>query len=268
LKGEESSRRVAAIFIDLDFGVRMKTVVRWCWRLSLVILLAFILLQLWFFACVLWWSNFNPESTSFMRAELTRLQEKKPAAKLQHQWADYGKISTHLKRAVIASEDGKFAGHDGIDWDAIEKAYTHNRKLEEEREKAIAKGRKPSRKPMHGGSTITQQVAKNLFLSGERSYLRKGQEFVITYMLEGAMHKRRILELYLNVAEWGEGVFGAEAAARHYFGVSAAQLDALQAAQLAAMLPRPRFYDKNRSSAYLASRTWSVWMRMPDAELP
>ncbi|TAK91422.1 MAG: monofunctional biosynthetic peptidoglycan transglycosylase [Burkholderiaceae bacterium] len=246
----------------------MKKVLRWSGHLLLWVLLALVLLQLWFFSCVLWWARYNPGSSSFMRAEEVRLQEKNPAFKLQHQWADYGKISSNLKRAVIASEDGKFVEHDGVDWDAIEKAWEHNHKLEEEREKAAAKGRKPSSKPIHGGSTITQQVAKNLFLSGDHSYLRKGQELIITYMLEGVMDKRRILELYLNIAEWGEGVFGAEAAARHYFGVSAAQLDPLQAAQLAAMLPRPRFYDQHRDSAYLASRTWSVWMRMPDSVLP
>lgn len=241
---------------------------RWCWKGLVLVLLAFILLQFWFFAWIVWWKNHEIDSTSFMRAELARLQEKNPATRLQYQWVAYPRIATALKRAVIASEDGRFAGHDGIDWDAIEKAYAHNRKLEEARAQALAKGRKPSKRPMRGGSTITQQVAKNLFLSGERSYVRKGQEVIITYMLESVMGKERILEMYLNVAEWGEGVFGAEAAARHYFGVSAARLSNEQAAFLAAMLPRPRFYDKHRDSAYLASHAASVLARMGSSELP
>lgn len=246
----------------------MRTLWRWLWKALLLALLALLLLQLWFFGWIVWWKHYEVAGTSFMRAELVRLQEKDPAAKLQYQWAAYPRIATSLKRAVIASEDGKFAEHVGVDWDAIEKAYAHNRKLEEARAQALAKGRKPSQRPMRGGSTITQQLAKNLFLSGERSYLRKGQEFIITYMLESVMGKERILEIYLNVAEWGEGVFGAEAAARHYFGIPAARLSSEQAAFLAAMLPRPRYYDKHRDSAYLASHAASVLARMGSSELP
>ncbi|MEB0162161.1 monofunctional biosynthetic peptidoglycan transglycosylase, partial [Glaciimonas sp. CA11.2] len=159
----------------------------------------------------------------------------------------------NLKRAIIASEDANFSEHEGIDWDALEKAYARNNK----------KG-----KIMLGGSTITQQLAKNLFLSGERSYIRKGQEFVITYMLEFLMDKERIYEIYLNVVEWGSGVYGAEAAAQHYYRSSAANLGASQAARLAVMLPRPRFYDKNRGSAYLSRRTGLILRRMGSAELP
>jgi monofunctional biosynthetic peptidoglycan transglycosylase len=119
-----------------------------------------------------------------------------------------------------------------------------------------------------GGSTITQQLAKNLFLSGSRSYLRKGQEMVIAYMLETMMSKERILEIYLNVVEFGRGVFGAEAAARHYYGVTAANLGAAQAARLAVMLPNPRFYDRHRDTNYLARRTTLIMTRMNSAELP
>ena len=122
--------------------------------------------------------------------------------------------------------------------------------------------------PISGGSTITQQLAKNLFLSGERSYVRKAQEAVITWMLEERMDKDRILEIYLNVVEWGNGVFGAEAAAHHYFGVSAAQLSREQAARLAAMLPNPRFYERNRNSAYLARRVPVILARMKQVEAP
>lgn len=212
-----------------------------------------LLVQLYFFIQILWWGYFNPGSTSFMDRQLTLLREKDPKAKLKHQWVPYDRISPHLKRAIIASEDANFSSHDGIDWIALQKAYEKNQK----RGKVVA-----------GGSTITQQLAKNLFLSGDRSYLRKAQEVVITYMLETTMSKERIFEIYLNVAEWGVGVFGAEAAARHHFGVSAAQLSRYQAARLAVMLPRPRFYDKNRGSTYLARRTDLILRRMTAAELP
>lgn len=216
-------------------------------------LAALLLLQLYFLVQILWWGHFNPGSTSFMDRQLSILREKDPDAKLKHHWVPYDRISNHLKRAIIAAEDANFSSHDGIDWIALQKAYEKNQR----------KG-----KVVAGGSTITQQLAKNLFLSGERSYVRKAQEVAITYMLEYTMSKERIFEIYLNVAEWGVGVFGAEAAARHYFGVSAAQLSSYQAARLAVMLPRPRFYDKNRGSSYLARRTDLILRRMSAAELP
>lgn len=212
-----------------------------------------LLLQLYFFVQILWWSHFNPGSTSFMDRQIEILQERNPKAKLKHQWVPYDRVSRHLKRAIIAAEDANFSSHEGIDWIALQKAYEKNQK----RGKVVA-----------GGSTITQQLAKNLFLSGDRSYLRKAQEVAITYMLEATMSKERIFEIYLNVAEWGVGVFGAEAAARHYFGVPAAQLSRYQAARLAVMLPRPRFYDKNRGSTYLARRTDLILRRMSAADLP
>ena len=212
-----------------------------------------LLVQLYFFLQIWWWVDHNPESTSFMRHQVAALQEKNPATKLQHTWVPYDRISKNLKRAIIASEDSNFSEHEGVDWDALQKAYEKNSK----------KG-----KVVAGGSTITQQLAKNLFLSGDRSYLRKAQEFIITYMLEYCMDKERIFEIYLNVVEWGSGIFGAEAAARHYYGVSAANLGASQAARLAVMLPNPRFYDKHRGSDYLARRTGLILRRMGSAELP
>lgn len=221
------------------------------WLLAAVVA-AVLALQLFFLLCVGWWSLVNPSSTAFMREQLGVLREKNPKATLDHRWVDYKAISVHLKRAVITAEDSRFAEHDGVDWDAIEKAWKNNLK----------------NRRIKGGSTITQQLAKNLFLSGERTYLRKGQELVIAYMLELCMSKERILEIYLNVVEWGVGVFGAEAAARHHFGVSAAQLSPAQAARLAAMLPRPRFFDRNPGSGYLAQRTEAILRYMPDAELP
>jgi len=176
-----------------------------------------------------------------------------PEAKLQHQWVDYARISPQLKRAVVASEDAKFMDHEGLDWEAISRAMERN----EKRGRIVA-----------GASTISQQLAKNLFLSGERSWIRKGQEAVITWMLETALPKRRILELYLNFAEWGEGVFGAEAAARHHFGSRAAGLGAEQAAYLAVILPSPRRYERGRVTPYVAGRVTTILARMPAAQIP
>jgi monofunctional biosynthetic peptidoglycan transglycosylase len=212
-----------------------------------------IVIQLYFFAQIWWWVDHNPGSTSFMRQQESALQEKNPQAKIQYRWVPYDRISNNLKRAIIASEDSHFSDHQGVDWEALQKAYEKNNR----------KG-----KVVSGGSTITQQLAKNLFLSGDRSYLRKGQEFIITYMLEFWMDKERIFEIYLNVVEWGVGVFGAEAAAQHYYGIPASALGASQAARLAVMLPKPRFYDKNRGSGYLAGRTGLILRRMGSAELP
>jgi monofunctional biosynthetic peptidoglycan transglycosylase len=226
-------------------------------KLFLLLLIAPIVIvlamQAYFFIQIWWWVDHNPESTSFMRQQLSVLRDKNPDARLKHKWVPYNRISNNLKRAIIAAEDSNFSGHEGVDWEAMQKAWEKNTK----------KG-----KVVAGGSTITQQLAKNLFLSGDRSYLRKGQEVAITYMLEYWMDKERIFEIYLNVVEWGNGVFGAEAAAQHYYGISAAQLSASQAARLAVMLPKPRFYDKNRGSSYLARRTGLILRRMGAAELP
>ena len=166
---------------------------------------------------------------------------------------DYNKISKNLKRALIVSEDAKFVDHEGFDWEGIQKAY----------EKNMKKG-----KVVAGGSTISQQLAKNLFLSTKRTPWRKGEEVIITLMLEAVMDKQRIFEIYLNIIEWGNGVFGAEAAARHYFKVSAAQLSPEQAARLAAMVPNPRFYDRNRQAPGMLKKTFIILERMPDAEIP
>ncbi|MBC3870644.1 monofunctional biosynthetic peptidoglycan transglycosylase [Undibacterium oligocarboniphilum] len=231
----------------------MKLLRRLLFWLIGVPLLLLLLLQAYFLIQIGWWVNFNPDSTSFMRQQLSILQEKNPDAKLQHQWVPYQRISNYLKRAVIASEDDSFVDHEGVDWEAMQKAYEKNQK----------KG-----KVVSGGSTITQQLAKNLFLSGQRSYLRKGQELIISYMLEACMSKQRILEIYLNSVEWGVGVFGAEAAAHHYYGINAASLSAPQAARLAVMLPKPRYFDKNQGSAYLQRRTELILKRMNSAELP
>ena len=216
-------------------------------------LLLVLAIQFWFFAHILYWSGYPPTSTSFMDARLATLRAKDSKAKLVQQWIDYPKISVNLKRAIIVAEDAKFIDHEGFDWEGIQRAMNKNQRAG----KAVA-----------GGSTITQQLAKNLFLSGSRSFARKAQEAVIAAMLEAVMDKRRIFEIYMNVVEWGESSFGAEAAARHYFGVSASQLSPEQAARLAAMLPRPSFYDKNRNSAYLEKYAATILARMPQAQVP
>lgn len=231
----------------------MKKVSKLILKVLALLLLLFIAVQAYFFVQIWWWVDHNPGSTSFMRHQMAIIQEKNPNAKLQQQWVSYDHVSNQLKRAIIASEDANFSEHDGVDWNAVEKAYEKNTK----------KGRVVS-----GGSTITQQLAKNLFLSGQRSYIRKGQEFIITFMLEAVMDKERIFEIYLNVVEWGNGVYGAEAASRHYFGISAANLNAGQAARLAVMLPNPRYYDTNRGSAYLEKRTELIMRRMNSSTLP
>ena len=218
------------------------------------LVIAFVLAQLWFYGHILYWMHFPPGQTAFMERRLDAMLEKNPRARLKYQWTPYERISANLKRAVVAAEDARFLDHEGFDWDAIQKAMMKN----ERRGRVVA-----------GASTISQQLAKNLFLSGERSWLRKGQEAVITWMLEITLSKRRILELYLNVAEWGEeGVFGAEAAARHHFGAAAAALDPNQAAWLAVILPSPRRYDRGRLTPYLAGRVDTIRARMGAVQIP
>jgi monofunctional glycosyltransferase len=214
---------------------------------------AFLALQLSYLARVWWWRDHNPQVTAFMEARLGELRRRDPAARLKYAWIPYDRISASAKRAIVVAEDSRFVDHEGFDWDAIEKA----------REKNARKGR-----IVAGGSTISQQLAKNLFLSGERTPWRKGQEALITVMIEHVMDKRRILEIYLNVIEWGDGIFGVEAAARHYFGAGAATLGPEAAARLAAMVPNPRFYDRHRNTRFLERRTQTILARMPAAELP
>ena len=209
--------------------------------------------EFWFLVQILYWVEHNPATTSVMDVRLETLREKDANAVLEHKWVSYGRISGDLKRAIIVAEDAKFVEHDGFDWEGIQRALEKNQR----RGKVVA-----------GGSTITQQLAKNLFLSGERSLLRKGQEAILASMLEATMSKRRIFEIYLNVVEWGENVFGAEAAARYYFGVDAGALEPEQAARLAAMLPRPRYYDRNRESPYLTSYSDSILTQMYAAQIP
>jgi monofunctional biosynthetic peptidoglycan transglycosylase len=225
----------------------------WLKRLLLAVIGLLLLFQFWLFGWVLWWNWVNPESTRFMEIRLAELRVADAQAQLQQRWIAYGQISANLKRAIVAAEDGKFLDHEGFDWQGIQNAIETNQK----------KGR-----VVAGGSTISQQLAKNLFLSPAKTPLRKAEEAIITLMLEAVWSKQRILEVYLNVIEWGSGVFGAEAAARHYFGISASQLSAEQAARLAAMVPRPRFYDRNRNAPALLAKSEIILARMRSAAVP
>lgn len=228
------------------------------------VLVAGLCLQLFFVGRIALMAWVNPESTSFMRSEAWRRMTGSTASQrpwMQH-WVDADQISVHLKRAIIASEDDGFASHTGVDWQAMEAAWQRNQRRAQQAE---ATG-KPVK--VAGGSTITQQLAKNLLLSGERQLGRKAQELVLAFLLEALLSKQRILEIYLNCVEWGDGVFGAEAAARRYFGVSARQLSPAQAARLAVMLPAPKFFEKRPDSAYLNRRTATILARMNAALLP
>ncbi|MEO6564210.1 MAG: monofunctional biosynthetic peptidoglycan transglycosylase [Nitrosospira sp.] len=230
-----------------------KFIKRWLWRILSLFIGIILAYQMWILGHVVFWNFYDPTTSAFMQARLDVLRQKNPAAVLRTKWVPYERISHNLKRAIIAAEDGKFLEHEGFDFDAIQKAY----------EKNLKKGRLVA-----GGSTISQQLAKNLFLSDKKTPWRKIEEAIITLMLENVMSKRRILEIYLNVIEWGNGIFGAEAAMRYYYGVSTSSVTAEQAAQLAAMVPNPRFYDRNRNTPWLLRKTDIILNRMASTQIP
>ncbi|MDE2401295.1 MAG: transglycosylase domain-containing protein [Burkholderiales bacterium] len=266
---------------------------RSAWRVLALMVLASIALQLYFAGRIALMRVVAPQSTTFQRSEIARLLREQGRVMWSQEWRDRDQISDNLRRAVIASEDANFVDHSGVEWDAVENAWRRNNQAQARADKAHqqaqaryertvararARGRKPPTPPAStalapmpkiiGGSTITQQLAKNLFLSSERNLLRKGQEFVITFMLEGLLGKDRILTIYLNNVEWGEGLFGAQAAARHYNRVDASQLSPYQAARLAVMLPAPKRFEKNPGSAYVTGRGATIAARMGAAEIP
>ncbi len=231
----------------------MTVVGHWLKRGLAALLLVGLLYQGWYFGWVVWWRFFDPGTTHFMEIRLEELRQKNPGAELKHQWMPYERISIHLRRAVVAAEDDKFIDHEGFDWEGMQKALEKNQR----------KG-----KVVAGGSTISQQLAKNLFLSPSKTPWRKLQEAAITVMIEALWDKRRILEVYLNVVEWGNGLFGAEAAARRYFNTTAAALGPEQAARLAVMLPAPRKFEKNPYSPYMNAHTQIILGRMAGADVP
>ncbi|MDZ7938273.1 MAG: monofunctional biosynthetic peptidoglycan transglycosylase [Rhodoferax sp.] len=243
----------------------MKSLLRWL----VLCAVAALALQIYFVGRIATMAVLAPQSTTFERSEAWRIATEKGALPWRQEWVDYDRISDNLKRAVIASEDDGFSQHDGVDWEALEKAWAKNAKAEQKAEQRASQGKASAKPPkIVGGSTITQQLAKNLFLSGERTLLRKGQEFMLALMLEQLLSKQRILELYLNHVEWGEGVFGAEAAAQHYYRKPASKLTAYESARLAVMLPRPKYFEKVPNSGYLSGRAGTIVARMPDAQLP
>ena len=256
-------------------------------RWLLWMLLAGIALQLFFLLRIALMTVVDPQSTAFMRSEAWRVAHQSLTTEKTWRWSatwvDDDQISPQLKRAVMASEDAGFAEHGGVDWEALQSAWQKNERRQAQAEKraeqierrlakqpdaaeAALKAIKPPK--IVGGSTITQQLAKNLLLSGERNLLRKGQELVLSLMLEALLSKQRILEIYLNSVEWGEGVFGAEAAAQRYFNKPASKVSASEAARLAVMLPSPKFFETRQGSAYLARRTGTIVARMGAVDLP
>ena len=193
------------------------------------------------------WGNTPVENSAFM------LWHRLSGGDVTQSWVDYDRIAKSAKQAAIVSEDAKFVSHHGFDFDSIQAAIAAN-----EAEGAISAG----------GSTISQQLAKNLFLTPHRSYLRKGEEAIITVMMESMWTKQRILEVYLNVAEFGEGIYGIEAAAQHYFNRSAAKLNREQAALLISMLPNPKYYGKNINAKRLRNKQRIILRRMNTAAIP
>ena len=242
-------------------------------RLGLLLVIGLLTLQVYFGLRIMLMNWVAPQSSSFQRSEIWRLAIDKQQVLWSQQWVDAAMLGNQLKRAVIASEDAGFVDHGGVEWDAMEKAWERNqreaaRAVKRSQAKPATAAKPPPAAKIVGGSTITQQLAKNMFLSGERNFVRKTQEFVITLMLEAALSKRRILEIYLNNVEWGEGLFGAQAAARHYFRIDARQLNTEQAARLAVMLPAPKRFEKRPASPYLLSRAAVIEARMGGVEVP
>lgn len=212
-----------------------------------------VLFNVWAYGNILSYRAIAPYRTSFMSMRMDELAAEKPDVALDYRWVPYPQISVNLKKALIASEDAGFAEHSGFDWNGIKNAMQRNER---------------SGKIRAGGSTISQQLAKNLFLNESRSYFRKAEEAVLTSMLEATTDKDRLYELYLNVIEWGYGIYGAEAAAQHWHGKSAAELTKAQAAELAARVPRPLYYADHPRDAALKRKTNIILRRMGSAELP
>ena len=246
-------------------------------RLVGMLVVAVLALQLFFLLRVALMLVVAPESTSFQRSEIWRIVVEKHQLPWSQESVPGNRISDNLRRAVIASEDAGFVEHHGVEWGAVEKAWNKNERAEARVE--AQQGRTSTRRgadgeprvvvaKVVGGSTISQQLAKNLFLSGERNILRKGQELVITFMLEFVLGKQRILTTYLNNVEWGEGVFGAQAASEHYFRTNAATLGPAQAARLAVMLPAPKRFEKSPASPYVLGRSGTIVARMGGVDLP
>jgi monofunctional biosynthetic peptidoglycan transglycosylase len=212
---------------------------RWLYYLLKCLLGGFIAMQIYFVIQVGLWAVLDPSSTAFQRAERWRLCGLAWSCPVKSSWVPYDKISANLKRAVLVSEDDIFFQHMGVRVEDMKKAWAKNSQL-------IQQGSGKSKTALRGGSTITQQLAKNLFLSSEQNYFRKAQELIITGLLEVMLPKQRLYEIYLNSVEWGEGIFGIGAASQHYYGIKPASLNREQAAALASALPAPKCFDKSQ----------------------
>jgi monofunctional glycosyltransferase len=237
-------------------------------RFVLLVFISALALQLYFLARVACMGLWAPQSTTFERSEIWRLAPRGRVPDWQQAWTGRAQMGLQLQRAVVAAEDADFVDHGGVEWDALESAWARNQAAQKRAERLRKRGPTWRQPKLVGGSTITQQLAKNLFLTGERNLVRKGQELAITFMLETLLPKARILELYLNHVEWGEGVFGAQAAAQHYFQAPASKLSAFSAARLAVMLPAPKRFEKNPTSTYILNRAATIQSRMDEVELP
>lgn len=231
-------------------------------RLMVLLLVCTLALQLYFVARVALMRWVDPQSSAFQRSQAVHILQRDGHLPWNQTWQPLAEMGTALPRAVLASEDAAFTEHSGLDWDAIDRARERNEQRQARQDRSRGAAR------LHGGSTLSQQLAKNLFLSGERTMWRKAQEAVITLAMEALLDKRRILEIYLNTVEWGEGVYGAHAAAEHYFRVQPAALQPYQAARLAVMLPAPRRFEKRPQSEYLQQRAGVIVARMPAVKLP
>ena len=217
---------------------------------SLLVVVSFVLLvQLWIFASLAWWRYKPVETTMFMRIDYWS----EPSKPTEHEWRDYSEISGHMKKAIVAAEDGKFMQHHGFDWDGIQAALERNN---------------DTGKVVAGGSTISQQLAKNLFLYNKRSFIRKGQEAVATWMMERMWSKERILEVYLNSVEFGDNIYGVEAATQHYFGKSSRSLSREQAVFLAAILPNTKYYQDHQNDRKLQNRERMIRKYMRYSDIP
>ena len=217
---------------------------------SLLVVVSFgLLVQLWIFASLAWWRYKPVETTMFMRIDYWS----EPSKPIQHEWRDYDEISEYMKKAIVAAEDGKFMQHHGFDWDGIQAALERNN---------------DTGKVVAGGSTISQQLAKNLFLYNKRSFIRKGQEAVATWMMERMWSKERILEVYLNSVEFGDNIYGVEAATQHYFGKSSRSLSREQAVFLAAILPNPKYYQDHQNDRKLQNRERMIRKYMRYSDIP
>ena len=217
-------------------------------RAVMLVIGVILLIQLWIFFCLAWWRTQPVETTMFMR--LDYWTDLKP---IQQDWRDYDQISNNFKHAILAAEDAKFIHHHGFDIAGIQDALERN----SEKGKIVA-----------GGSTISQQLAKNLFLYNQRSFIRKGQEVIATWMMERMWSKQRILEVYMNSVEFGQNIYGVEAASQFYYGKSSKSLSREQAAFLAALLPNPKYYQDHRNDRKLQYRKRAILKYMNGTQIP